>query len=728
MKPISLTRVLYHVAALCQIESEKPHVLKATQWPIMQQGEEGKRMAGSKGEKDGLTGAIRNRAAMPASVSRGPRKKGPVPKAKADTPVTPIAPKPARAAKAKAAAPAPPPKTPTPPAPKPAAVPDTSPPASLQTVAQSLSTDQLDVLSRNLAQAMTKANDVFSTAFQDQSRGGNEPWAADPFAVQDATNAVWSKLAAQPETLRDAQGNLWQRYADIWERHALKMMMGEALTNSAPVRDKRFRDPEWTTNPAFSLMRETYLATAAFITDMVEKAEGVDEEAKRKASFFIKQAVDAASPSNFLMSNPAALRALIETRGQSLLQGLDNLAGDLKRGGGKLSITQTDMNAFTVGENIATTPGKVVFRNGLIEILQYLPTTATTFDAPLLIFPPWINKFYIMDLQAKNSMIKWLVAQGHTVFLASWINPDTSMAEKTFEDYMRDGVFAAVQAVQDACGASQINTVGYCIGGTLLAATLAYMATVGDKRIQSATFFASQQDFTNAGDLMVFSDDAGLRYLEARIDSKGGLLDAQAMADTFNSLRANDLIWNYVVDNYYMGRSPPPFDLLYWNADQTRMPRALHLFYLRAFYHDNLMAQGKLELLGEKIDLSRVTIPIFMQSSKEDHIAPYQSIYRGAKLFGGPVNFMMAGSGHIAGVINHPDANKYQHWTNAALPDTVEEWMEGAVEHPGSWWPKWHDWLSKISGKQVKARTPGAGKLKVLCDAPGEYVRIRSST
>jgi polyhydroxyalkanoate synthase len=661
--------------------------------------------------------------AQAASVTRSPKQKGPKAPAEKTKPAK------ARALakpKSKAAA--------EPPAPAPASsatpAPATAPqePVSLQALAQAMQPGQLGDLSRNLADAMTRANHVFATAFYDQSKGANEPWKADPFDVQGATNAVWADLAARPESLRDAQARLWENFAEIWERHALKMMMGQAMDAMAPNRDKRFRDPEWSTNPAFSLMRDTYLATAAMITNLVDKAEGVDAETKRKAGFFIKQAVDAASPSNFLLSNPAVLRQMIQTQGQSLVKGVENFAQDLQRGGGMhLAITQTDMNAFRLGENIATTPGKVVFRNGLIEILQYTPTTETVFETPLLIFPPWINKFYIMDLQPKNSMIKWLVDRGHTVFLASWINPDAEMAEKTFEDYMCEGIFAAVQAVQDACGAKFMNTVGYCIGGTLLAATLGYMAKKGDHRIASATFFASQQDFEMAGDLLVFSDEAGLRYLADRIEQKGGLLDAQAMADTFNSLRANDLIWNYVVDNYYMGKSPPPFDLLYWNSDQTRMPRALHLFYLRSFYHDNLMAKGELNLLGEEIDLSLVKTPIYMQSSREDHIAPYQSVYRGAKLFGGDVTFMMAGSGHIAGVINHPDAKKYQYWVNPELPATAEDWLSDAVEHPGSWWPHWNAWLAERSGKQVKARIPGDGKLKVLGDAPGEYVKVRSS-
>ncbi len=600
-------------------------------------------------------------------------------------------------------------------------------PPSLADVLQDQSPESLQALSRNLAEAMTKASNAFSTAFQDQTKDGKSAMA-DPFQVNATLNTAWSSIAQQPETLRDAHGSLWKRYQDIWNDHARRIAEGFD-TAEAPAdasRDKRFRDPEWRSNPGYSLMRETYLATAQFITDLVEHAEGLDEQTRRKASFFVKQAVDAASPSNFLFTNPAALRATIQSRGENLIRGAAQLTEDLKRGGGVLAIKQTDLDAFRVGENIATTPGKVVFRNRLIELIQYTSTTKTTFEVPLLIFPPWINKFYIMDLQPKNSLIAWLVGQGHTVFVASWVNPDAELAQLGFEDYMREGVFAAVDAVQKAADTERVNTVGYCIGGTLLATTLAFMAKKNDRRIQSATFFAAQTDFKLAGDLLVFADDPAINYVAERIDQHGGFLDAQAMADTFNALRANDLVWNYVVDNYYMGNKPPPFDLLYWNSDQTRMPKTLHLFYLQKMYRDNALAEGKLTIDGVKIDLGNVTIPIYMQSSKEDHIAPFPSVYRGAKLFGGPVNFLMAGSGHIAGVINHPDAKKYQHWVNAALPDTVEEWQAGAVERPGSWWPDWHAWLAGISGDQVKARDPEKGPLPVLADAPGTYVKIKS--
>ncbi len=619
---------------------------------------------------------------------------------------------------ASAAAPLP---LPLPPAPAPEA-----PAITLADVLLSQTGGDLEKLSRNLAEVMTRTSNVFATAFYGQTTGANLPTRLDPFDVQSALNTVWADLAQRPETLRDAHGALWLRYSEIWRRAAQQWMAGPPPESLETGRDKRFKDAEWRATPFFSLMRETYLATADWITGLVEQTEGVDADTKRKAAFFIKQAVDAASPSNFLMTNPVALRETLRSRGENLRQGLENLSEDLARGKGLLAITQTDTDAFRLGDNIATTPGKVIHRGRLIELIQYAPTTQTVYASPLLIFPPWINKFYILDLQARNSFIRWLVAQGHTVFVASWVNPDARLAEATFEDYMVEGVFEAVDVVREAAGEASINAVGYCIGGTLLASTLAYMARIGDARIQSATFFAAQMDFELAGELKVFTDDAAIRYLEERINAKGGFLDSQAMADTFNALRSNDLFWNYVVDNYYLGKRPAPFDLLFWNADQTRMPRALHLFYLKRFYHDNALAKGELVLGGERLDLGEVTIPVYMQAAREDHIAPAASVYRSARLFGGPVRYMLAGSGHIAGVINHPDANKYQHWRNDALPATLEEWRREAVETPGSWWVDWQAWLAQRSGPQVPARAPGQAGVPALGDAPGDYVRVRS--
>jgi polyhydroxyalkanoate synthase len=643
-------------------------------------------------------------------------------------PPVPAAPKPAAKRRRKAAPKAAPAEAPAAAAPPPPPVSKPVPeaPRPLNEVVMGQTAESLAALSSNLTAAMTRANQVFSTAFIEQSKDA-AAWKPDPLGMQVALNDVWSHLAQQPETLREAHANLWQRYADIWQRHAGYMLTGNQA-EEGPVRDKRFRDPEWRSNPGFSMLRESYLATSEFITDLIERTDGVDEATKRKAIFFIKQAVDAASPSNFLMTNPAALRAMFQTGGQSLMKGVENLAEDLKRGKGALAISQTDLDAYKVGENVATSPGKVVFRNRVFELLQYNPSTETVHEVPLLIFPPWINKFYILDLQPKNSMIKWLTDKGHTVFLVSWVNPGEDMAEVSFEDYAREGIYEAVDAVTKAAGVDRMNTVGYCVGGTLLAATLAHMAKHDDHRIQSATFFASQADFKLAGDLLVFSDEQGIKFLEDKMDQAGGVLDAQTMADTFNSLRSNDLIWNYVVDNYYIGKQPPPFDLLYWNADQTRMPKALHLFYLRKFYRDNALSDGKLTLMGDKLSLKDVTIPIFMQSSKEDHIAPSPSVYRSALAFGGPVEFIMAGSGHIAGVINHPDAKKYQYWTNPNLKGAIEDWTAFAHEHPGSWWPHWDAWLSKISGPDVAARRPGDGELQPLGDAPGTYVKVRSSS
>jgi polyhydroxyalkanoate synthase len=416
----------------------------------------------------------------------------------------------------------------------------------------------------------------------------------------------------------------------------------------------------------------------------------------------------------------------MDTGGESLVRGIENFAADLRRGGGELAIAQTDYEQFEIGRNVATAPGKVVFKNELIELLQFSPTTEQVHQIPLVIFPPWINKFYILDLRPENSMIRWLTSQGITVFLASWVNPDPSLSTKTFEDYMRKGVYEGTAAAMQQAGAPNVNAVGYCIGGTLLAVSLAHMAAKGVQPVASATFFAAQQDFSEAGDLLLFANESWLKELERKMDEGQGVLSGQAMAETFNVLRSNDLIWSFFVNNYLMGKDPKAFDLLFWNSDQTRMPKTLHLFYLRKFYMENAFSKGELVIDGIKLDLSKVKTPIYMQSSKEDHIAPARSVYKSAKLFGGPVTFMMAGSGHIAGVINPPAAMKYQHWVNDALPATLEEWQAGAVEHAGSWWPNWIEWLKARSGPLVPARDPSAGPLPVLGDAPGEYVKVKS--
>jgi polyhydroxyalkanoate synthase len=636
--------------------------------------------------------------------------------------------KPAAAAKgppaAKARSKAPPPAA-APGLSSPAASPDVSGLAAFKALPAG-QREMLEAMSMNLARAALTAQGAIAEAALQQA---DRPAALspDPFHVGPALTEVMGRMAGQPDRLMRSQADLFTRYMELW-RNTARRMAGEAqeAVVSPAKGDKRFNDPDWSDNPLFDVMKQSYLLTSNWLNGLVADVEDVDPLAKRRVEFFMKMLTDAFSPSNFLISNPEALREAAATQGQSLVKGMENFAADLARGGGKLSISQTDSTPFSVGENIATAPGKVVFQNDVIQLLQFTPTTAQAHEIPLLIFPPWINKFYILDLRVENSMIRWLTAQGFTVFVTSWVNPDQQLAAKTFEDYMIDGVYAATEAVMRQCDVKQVNTVGYCIGGTLLSCALAYMAAKGDDRIASATFFAAQQDFSEAGDLLLFTDEQWIGDVEKQMDAGGGVLSGKAMADTFNALRANDLIWSFFVSNYLLGKEPKPFDLLYWNSDQTRMPKTLHLFYLREFYKDNKLAAGELTLGGERLDLSKVKTPVYVQSSKEDHIAPYRSVYRGARLFGGPTRFMMSGSGHIAGVINHPDAKKYQHWTNEALPDSVEEWMAGASEHPGSWWPNWAAWLAERSGPMVPARDPAKGVLKPLEDAPGSFVKVRS--
>jgi polyhydroxyalkanoate synthase len=555
--------------------------------------------------------------------------------------------------------------------------------------------------------------------------GSGEP--LDPLNLTGAFTELAKAMSANPAALVEAQFQLWRDWMGLWERSARRMLGDtsvEPVVRPAPG-DKRFRDKDWQENQVFDFIKQSYLLTANWMQSTIANIEGLEPSDRKRVAFYTKQFADAIAPTNFVLTNPEVLRTTLQSNGENLVKGLDNLLEDIERGHGQLSIRQS-ADAFTIGENIATAPGKVVYRNELIELLQFDPTTAEVYARPLLIFPPWINKFYIMDLRPENSLIRWLVAQGYTVFVASWVNPDKSLAARGFEDYMREGIFAALDAVHDATGVRDPNVVGYCIGGTLLSATLAHMAARGDNRVNSATFFAAQADFSEAGDLQIFIDDAQLDALKQQMDNAGGVLEGGKMATTFNMLRANDLIWSFVVSNYLLGKEPMPFDLLYWNSDTTRMPEATHLFYLREFYKNNAFAKGQMVLDNVRLDPAQVTVPVYLQSAKEDHIAPFRSVYKTTRLFKGPIRFILAGSGHIAGVINPPAAKKYQYWTNDALPPTIEEWQAGAKEHLGSWWPDWDAWLSKRSGAKVAARKPGDGKLKVLGDAPGTYVKVKA--
>jgi polyhydroxyalkanoate synthase len=550
----------------------------------------------------------------------------------------------------------------------------------------------------------------------------------DPLNIGTAFFELTTRLMADPARLVQAQINLWQDYMSLWQT-ATRRFFGDTpapIAEPAPG-DRRFKDQAWQESFVFDFIKQSYLLTARWLQQTVKETEGLDPKTAQKVDFYTRQFVDAMAPSNFLMTNPEVLRATIESGGENLVKGLDNLLKDLERGKGKLAIKMTDMEAFEVGRNMATTPGKVVYQNDLMQLIQYSPTTEKVMKRPLLLVPPWINKFYILDLRDKNSFIRWAVSQGITVFVVSWVNPDEKLADKTFEDYMFEGPLAALDAIEQATGEKEVNVIGYCIGGTLMAAALSYMQAKNDKRIPSITFFTTLVDFAEAGELAVFIDEEQLQALESKMEKEGGYLDGGAMANTFNMLRANDLIWSFVVNNYLLGKDPFPFDLLYWNADSTRMPAAMHSFYLRKMYQENkLVEPGALRLGNVPIDLTRIKTPTFILSTREDHIAPWRSTFAATKIYQGPIKFVLSGSGHIAGVVNPPVPEKYGYWTNDKKTETPEAWLEGATQHPGSWWPEWRKWLEKFSGGEVEARKPGDGKLKPIEDAPGSYVRVKA--
>ena len=573
---------------------------------------------------------------------------------------------------------------------------------------------------------IAKQSQRLVTEFLAKQSGAPGLGMADPLNVGQAFLDMTARLMANPSKLIEAQLSLWKDYMALWQSTTRRMLgePAEPVIKPAPD-DRRFKDALWDESYIFDFIKQSYLLTARWIQSTVRQVEGLDDKTAKKVDFYTRQFVDAMAPSNFALTNPEVIRATIETGGENLIKGLSNLLSDLERGKGQLAIKMTDMEAFKVGENIAVTPGKVIYQNDLMQLIQYAPTTEKVLRRPLLIIPPWINKFYILDLREKNSFVKWAVGQGHTVFVISWVNPDEKLADKGFDDYMTEGPLAALDAIEQATSEREVNVIGYCLGGTLLACTLAYMAAKGDDRIKSATFFATMVDFAEAGELSVFIDEEQLAALEERMEKKG-YLEARAMATTFNMLRANDLIWSFVINNYLLGKDPFPFDLLYWNADSTRMPAAMHSFYLRKMYQENKLSAGEIELLGTRIDLTRIKQPTFILATREDHIAPWKSVYVATQLYKGPVKFVLAASGHIAGVVNPPAAGKYSHWTNDRNPPTPEEWLKGATQHPGSWWPTWDAWVKQYGGGEVPARIPGDGKLKPIEDAPGSYVKVKA--
>jgi polyhydroxyalkanoate synthase len=583
-----------------------------------------------------------------------------------------------------------------------------------------------EVMAENMAQLVDQGRKAIAAAIGNAEAGG--PRSELAANVADATKTlgvVAEYWLAKPERAAIAQAELYGGLSEIW-RQTMRRYTGEdvpPVVRPEPG-DKRFESPEWEQSPFFDWLRQSYLYASRWAGEMVDKAEGLDPHTRAKAAFYTRLIASAVSPSNFVPTNPELLRATIENKGENLIRGMKMLAEDISAGHGMLKIRQSDDTKFRLGVDLATTPGKVVWRNDVMELIQYAPSTEEVYRRPLLITPPWINKFYVLDLNPEKSFVRWAVEQGFTVFIISWINPDESKAEKGFEAYMHEGVLTALDVIEKATGERKVTAAGYCVGGTLLALTLAYMGAKGDDRIDSVTFFATQVDFSEAGDLQILIDEARLDALDDAM-AKTGYLDGVKMANAFNMLRPNELIWTYVVNNYMKGVEPAAFDLLYWNSDSTRIPRANHSFYMRGCYLENLLARGEMVIDGVRLNLRQVKIPVYEIATREDHIAPARSVFRGAKFFGGEVTYVLGGSGHIAGIINPPSKGKYNYLTGGPVKGTFDEWVAGAKETKGSWWPHWLLWVTAQAPQKVKARIPGDGKLKPLCDAPGEYVRVR---
>ncbi len=563
-------------------------------------------------------------------------------------------------------------------------------------------------------------------AEKDPENPGGTPDSPNPPDMDAAFEEMTLRMLSGPEKLTQSQMALCWDFLALWRTTAERMQGKKPEPVAVPDKsDMRFKDPAWTEDAIFDFIKQSYLLTSRWILSTVREA-GAGE----KTNFVTRQLVNAMSPSNFAATNPEVLRETLESGGENFVNGLKNMIKDMDRETGALRIKMTDESAFQVGENIAATPGKVVARNDLMELIQYAPAGGTAGGTarrrPLLIVPPWINKYYILDLSEKNSFIKWAVEQGNTTFVISWVNPGAALAGKTFDDYMLEGPLAALDAIGRATAEKNVNAVGYCIGGTLLASALAWMAAKGDKRIKSATFLATMLDFAEPGELGVFIDGRQVSGLEEKM-AASGYLEGADMANVFNLLRENDLIWPFYINNYLLGKTPAPFDLLYWNSDSTRMPAAMHGFYLRQMYLENkLVEPGGIALDGVPIDLRKIKTPSYILSTHDDHIAPWKSTFSATNLYSGPTTFVLSASGHIAGVVNPPARDKYCYWTNGKKPKDPGQWLETASKQDGSWWPHWDKWVKRHSGgTKTPARIPGKGGLKALCDAPGTYVKMR---
>jgi polyhydroxyalkanoate synthase len=584
-----------------------------------------------------------------------------------------------------------------------------------------------EAFAMNIARAMESSGQALAAYLKPRENGEAKDKPPNEIAeVIKTFSTVAEYWMEDKDRAADLQLKMGKAYLDLWGSTVRRMAGEEAKPAiEASPRDKRFQDPEWKSNQFFDFVKQLYLLTTQWGHDLVRNADGLDPHTRKKAEFYVQQIANAIAPSNFVLTNPEVLRETLASNGDNLVRGMKMLAEDIEAGRGTLRIRQSDPSNLAVGVNMATTPGKVIFQNDLMQLIQYTPTTENVLRTPLLIVPPWINKFYILDLKPEKSYIKWCVDQGITVFVISWVNPDKELGKKSFADYMKQGPLTAMDVIEKVTGEMKVHTAGYCVGGTLLASTLAWLAEKRRVRVTSATFFAAQVDFTHAGDLLVFVDEDQISALERDMES-AGVLEGSKMAMAFNMLRSNDLIWSYVVSNYLKGQSPSAFDLLHWNSDATRMPAANHSYYLRNCYLDNRLSTGTMVLDDTLLDLSKVKVPVYNLATREDHIAPAESVLYGSQFFGGPVKYVLSGSGHIAGVVNPPASGKYQYWTNDNIRDIkLADWLKGAQEHKGSWWPDWRQWLESLDPEKVPARAVGE-VLPPIEDAPGSYVRVRA--
>jgi len=548
--------------------------------------------------------------------------------------------------------------------------------------------------------------------------------AKDYFIASDYSELLM-KYFFNPDNLIKAQQRFISDYMKLAECF-IDNFIGEAEPKEsigATLADKRFKSTEWDSNQFYTFLRDFYLVTSHNINKMISDIDGIDEQKKKKIIFFTKQITDALSPSNFLLSNPELMKITFETGGDNLIKGFENFINDISSVDGNISIKMTDTQAFELGNNIATTPGKVIFQNELMQLIQYEPTTKEVFSTPILISPPWINKFYILDLNESNSLVRWLVKKGYTVFMISWVNCDSRHAHVKYEDYMQEGHLAALDVIEDITGAKKVSAMGYCTGGTLLASTAAYLAGSGKNRFASLTYLATLMDFSNPGDLGIFVDKEQFNDIKSTVKATG-YLDGRQLAQTFNMLRSNELIWTYVVNNYLKGKTPVPFDILYWNSDSTNLPANMYTFYLNNMYIENKLKEaGGITLKGVPIDLSVITTPAYFLTTEDDHIVLWKGSYNGCRIHSGPVRFVLAGSGHVAGVINPPEKNKYGFRFSEILPESPDEWLGVTTWRAGSWWNNWNEWNREYAGAKVKKRTPGNRRYKAIEDAPGSYVK-----